>query len=303
MENQENMNQAQQPETAQPVETPVAPAETTETAAPKTEGAHNRKKGPSKKRMALTFCIGLAFISLVVWGVWSLGSWTVGHFRAGQVYSEGVTTESIAAAATLHDQLAEVEPDSKEYFRILLANFVMQDVPPFAHVDDLDSEYIVSYGLWQTITLNNSQGILAPGENGGYRIPKKLVEKLATYYVEYTDSIKHQNVSICGDFKYNSLNRTYSVPASYPTDYLIPKVVNVELNEENNTAEVTVDCYQYNDVDEDPTAKEVNFRKREIYTLKKMGNTAVNEASIEAVRYTIVSMKQAEKTTENNEKD
>lgn len=306
MENKENIGQPETPET-QPV-TAETPAEVTPEATPaetvEQEPKASRSKRPSKKRMALTFCIGLAFISLVVWGAWAAVSGFIGLFRAGDVYSEGVDTESIAAAATLHDRLIEVEADSEEYFEILLANLVMQDLPPFFSVNDIDSEYIISYGLWQTITLNNSQGILAAGEDGqAYRVPKKLVEKLATYYVEYTDPIQHRTVDICGEFKYNKLNGTYTVPASYPTDYLVPKVVDVTLNEENNTAEVTVDCYQYNDVDEDPTAKEVNFRKREVYTLKKMGNTSAAEASVEEVRYTVISMKQVEKTLDSENKE
>ncbi len=276
----------------QPVETPAEkPAEK-----PKS----NR---PSKKRMALTFCIGLAFICLVCWGAWAGVTGVIGLFRAENVYSEGVDTESIAAAATLHDQLISVEADSEEYFEILLANFVMQDAPPFANINDLDSEYIVSYGLWQTIALNNSQGILAAEDGQAYRVPKKLVEKLARYYADYTDPIRHASVELCGEFKYNKFNGTYTVPLSYPTDYLIPKVVSVELNPDDNSAVVTVDCYQYNDVDEDPTEKEVNFRKRQVYTLKKSGNTVPAEASVEETRYTIVSMSQAEKTAQESESE
>lgn len=254
--------------------------------------------------MALTFCIGLAFIVLVIWCLYLAVSGIVGLFRAGDVYSEGVDTAGIVAAATLHDQLISVEADSEEYFEILLSNFVMQDIPPFNNVNDLDSEYIISYGLWQTISLNNSQGILATGEDGqAYRVPKKLVEKLAKYYVEYTDPIRHKSVDICGAFKYNKLNGTYTVPMSYPTDYLVPNVVSVELNSDDNTAVVTVDCYQYNEVDEDPTAKESNFRKREVYTLKKAGNTSPAEASVEEVRYTIISMSQTEKTLDSTSKE
>ncbi len=252
--------------------------------------------------MALTFCIGLVFIVLVVWLAYSMIAGVVGLFRAGDVYTEGVDTESITAAATLHDRLIQVEADSEEYFEILLSNFVMQDMPPFASVDDLNSEYIISYGLWQAIALNNSQGILAAGEDGQtYRVPKKLVEKLALYYADYSDTIQHKTVDICGNFKYNKLNGTYAVPISYPTDYLIPKVVSVEFNKDDNTAIVTLDCYEYNDVDEDPTAKEVNFRKREVYTLKKAGNTVPAEAAIEETRYQIVSMKQVEKEANENQ--
>ena len=266
------------------------------------ETAHSKQ--PTKKRMALTFCIGLAFIALVIWCLYLMVSGVIGLFRAGDVYTEGVSTKTVVAATALHDQLASVEADSEEYFEILLGNLVMQDVPPFTNVNELDSKYIISYGLWQTITLNNSQGILATEEDGqAYRIPKKLVEKLATYYVEYTDPIKHMNIDVCGEFKYNNLNGTYTVPASYPADYLIPNVVSVELDEEQNTAVVTVDCYQYNDVDEDPTAKESNFRKREVYTLKKAGNTSATEAAVEEVRYTVISMSQAEKPVDSDSKE
>ena len=256
---------------------------------------------PSKKRMALTFCIGLAFIALVVWLIVSLISGLIGLFRA-DVYSEGVDTDTIAAAITLQDQLAAVEADSEEYFEILLDNFVMQDVPSFTSINELDSEYLISYGLWQAITLNNSQGVLASGEDGqAYRVPKRLVEKLAGYYTDYTAAYKHRNMTVCGDFTYNRLNGTYTVPQSYPTTYLIPKVVDIQLDEANHAAQVTVDCYEYNAVDEDPTANEKNFRKREIYTLKKVANTDEAELAVEELHYQIVSMRQTEKTASDAE--
>ena len=259
---------------------------------------------PSKKRMALTFCIGLVFIVLVVWGVVSLIGGIIGLFRAENIYSEGVDTDNIAAALTLKDQLSAVEADSEEYFEILLDNFVMQDMPSFTNVNDLDSEYLISYGLWQAITLNNSQGVLASGEDGqAYRVPKRLVEKLANYYVNYTEPYQHGNVEVCGAFTYNRLNGTYTVPMVYPTEYLVPNVVEIELHEDDNTATVTVDCYAYNETDEDPTAKESNFRKREVYTLKKAGNTSAAEAAVEEVRYTVISMSQAEKPVDSDSKE
>ena len=254
---------------------------------------------PDKKRMALTFCIGLAFIILVIWGVVALISSIVGLFHAGDVYSEGVDTDSISAASALYDNLSSVEADSEEYFEILLDNFVMQDMPSFTNINELDSEYLISYGLWQTIALNNSQGVLSTGADGSsYRVPKRLVEKLANYYTDYTAEYKHKSVSLCGDFTYNSLNGTYTVPSSYPSEYLIPNVVDIALDEENQTAQVTVDCYQNNDVDEDPTANEVNFRKREVYTLKKVSSSDTVELAVEEMHYQIVSMRQVEKTTE-----
>ncbi len=259
---------------------------------------------PSRKRMALTFCIGLAFIILVVWGIVSIIGGIVGLFHADDIYSEGVDTDNIAAALTLKDQLDAVEVDSEEYFEILLDNFVMQDMPSFTNINELDSEYIISYGLWQAITLNNSQGVLASGEDGqAYRVPKRLVEKLANYYVDYGEPYQHGNVEVCGAFTYNRLNGTYTVPVIYPTEYLIPNVVEIEMHEDDHTVTVTVDCYAYNDVDEDPTAKESNFRKREIYTLKKVASKDAAELAVEELHYQIVSMKQAEKLSDNSGED
>lgn len=266
------------------------------------DNMENTKAHPSKKRMALTFCIGLAFIALVVWGIVSIIGGIVGLFHADDIYSEGVDTDNIAAALTLKDQLDAVEPDSEEYFEILLDNFVMQDMPSFTNINDLDSEYIISYGLWQAITLNNSQGVLASGEDGqAYRVPKRLVEKLANYYVGYTEPYQHRNIEVCGTFTYNRLNGTYTVPMTYPTEYLIPNVVEIVPHEDDNTVTVTVDCYAYNDVDEDPTAKETNFRKREIYILKKVASKEERELAVEELHYQIVSMKQVEKIASSNE--
>lgn len=259
---------------------------------------------PSRKRMALTFCIGLAFIALVIWLLVSIISGIVGLFHADDIYSEGVDTDNIAAALTLKDQLNAVEADSEEYFEILLDNFVMQDMPSFTNINELDSEYIISYGLWQAIALNNSQGVLASGEDGqAYRVPRRLVEKLANYYVDYDQPYQHKNIEVCGAFTYNRLNGTYTVPVVYPSEYLIPNVVQIEKHQDDNTVTVTVDCYAYNEVDEDPTAKESNFRKREVYTLKKVASTDAAELAVEELHYQIVSMKQVEKTVGENGED
>lgn len=257
------------------------------------------QKRPSKKHMILTFCIGLVAIILAIWLLVALIMGIVGIFHAGDVYSEGVDTDSITAASVLKDQLDGIEPDSEEYFEILLTNLVMQDIPTFTEPNELDSEYVISFGLWQAITLNNSQGILSSGEEGQiYRVPKSLVEKLATYTLDYTDKFEHKNVDLCGTFTYNKLNGTYAIPVTYPADYLIPKVTDIAKNEKDGTVEVTVNCYQYTEEIDDPTEDEANFRKCEIFTLKKAENKDEAEKAIEPEHYTVLKMKQAEKKTE-----
>ncbi len=254
----------------------------------------------SKKRMAITFTIGLATIVLVVWGLWAAIAGFIGLFRDGDLYVEGVSTESIPAAIVLQDRLSSVEPESAEYFEAVLERFVMQDVPPFASVGELPSEYVISFGLWQCISLNNSRGVLNPSDEG-YRVPRELVEKLANYYVGYEEKFEHRTMDLCGTFVYNDWNDTYSIPVSYPTDYLVPDVVDVKLDSGTGTAEVTVDCYRYNEIDEDPTANEHNFAKREVYVLKKVVSETSADHEIEATHYQIVSMKRVERTSETTE--
>lgn len=261
------------------------------------------RKKPSKKHMALTFCIGLAFIVLVVWFVVEMILGIYNIFHAGDIYSEGVDIDTISAASALSDSLGSVEKDSKDYFDILLSNFVMQDMPPFEDINELDSEYIVSYGLWQTISLNNSQGILSTGETAQtYRVPKSLVEKMATYHLHYTGKIKHKSVELCGNFAYNKFNGTYTVPAVYPTDYLVPKTVEIVRDDGVGTVTLTVDCYAFSSMEEDPTANEDNFRKREIITLKTVENINESDSAVESGRYQIVSMKEAERSASVEDK-
>ena len=254
------------------------------------------KTKTSKAHMALTFTIGLVFIALVVWFIVSLIGGIVNIFHAGNLYSEGVTAGDISAASALSDQLASVEPDSEAYFEILLSNIVMQDMPAFKKIDDLDSQYLISYGLWQTITLNNSQGILSIGEDGQqYRVPKALVEKMARYYMPFSKKLEHQEVILCGEFAYNRFNGTYTVPNSYPANYLVPKVVAIKQNTEMALVEVTVDCYTTDGSMEDPAADEDNFRKRVVYTLARTKNTETADIAVETEHYTVVSMMQADK--------
>lgn len=253
-------------------------------------------KRPSKGHMALTFCIGLAFIALVVWFLVELIGGIVSIFRAKNVYSAGVDTASISAASALSDALSAEKEDSEGYFQVLLSNLVMQDVPEFKKADDLDDQYIISFGLWQAISLNNSQGILAMGDGDqNYRIPKALVEKMASYYLPYTHKLSHQEVMVCGEFQYNKFNGTYVVPSSYPTSYLMPKVTKVEQNESAGTVSVYVDCYQYDVQTENPTENKDLYKKSEIYTLKKAENTQEEDQAVEAQRYTVISMSLADK--------
>ncbi len=249
---------------------------------------------PGKAHIALTFCVGLAFISLVVWFIVEMILGIASIFHAKNVYSAGVDASAISGASALSEQLAAVTPESKEYFEILLADFIMQDPPVFKNAGELDSVYGISYGLWQAIALNNTQGILAVGEEDQqYRVPKALVEKMARYYLPSLGKLDHQSVEICGEFAYNKFNGTYTVPQSYPTDYLVPKVVSVGALTENDTLDVTVDCYKNN---ADPTEPVENGEKvkQVIVTLKKTENTAKEDLAVEQYHYTILSMRSEE---------
>ena len=252
-------------------------------------------KRPGKGHMALTFCIGLAFITLVVWFIVELILGIASIFHAKNIYSAGVDASAISGASAFADQLAAAKPDSAEYFEILLSNFVMQDPPVFKNPGELDSVYGVSFGLWQAISLNNSQGILAVGEEDQqYRVPKSLVEKMARYYMPGLPKLEHQSIEICGEFAYNKFNGTYTVPQSYPTDYLVPKVTAVGKLSENDTIDVTVDCCKgvaegTEDGDRGEKVKTV------VVTLKKTPNTEKEDLAVEEQRWTILSMRSEDK--------
>lgn len=244
------------------------------------------------KHKIFTFTIGLAFIVFVCFCVVGIAGRIYGVFNPSDIYSDDSYKTSLYGGSVYEAAYAEeYEEGSAEFFENYLQNFIRQDLPPFDDPSKINSDYIISFGLWQAITLNNSQGVYTYNNKGNFRVPASDVEMYASYCLDYASKIKHHSVDICGEFKYNSLSKTYTIPSAGVGEYLIPDVIDVKEGE-NDTYILTVDCYNESLMSsEDATNDPDNFIRRVIITVQDMGIQNYNAQTGNPVpRYMILSM-------------
>lgn len=245
----------------------------------------------SNWRKMLTFMVGLAFICAVCWCVGLIAKRIYRVFVPDNIYSDPSYATNLDGASVYEGVFDEtVEEGSTEFFETYIGNMIKQDMPDFDDPLDLNDEYIISYGLWQAITLNNTQGgIYTYDDKGRFRVPADDVEMFATYCFDFPRKMDHRTVEICGEFKYNIFNKTYTVASAGVESSLIPDVINVETGE-NDTYIITVDCYDDNMLSADPTNDPMNFKKRVLITLQDMGQTFAVETGAPIHRYIFLSM-------------
>lgn len=247
----------------------------------------------------LTFLIGLAFLSACGFLVF-LGVRGIYHrFKPADIYLENVDPNLIWAGAAFDEVRASgMEEGTAEYFELYLANFVRQDFPGFTSPLGLDTDYFVSFGIWQAIKVNG-QGVYNMKEDGSFLVPKADVEKYALYSFDYPGKITHRDVEVCGFFDYDSLNGCYKVTSeAMNATYMVPDVIDVKLDEATQTYTLTVDCYYQeglteNDATEDPT----KFAKRLSINLQKIDESMnINEQETLVTNYLFSSCSLVDET-------
>lgn len=260
---------------------------------------HSKKKNSIGKNLhkGITFSIGLVTIGLVLWGMISLGMGVYRMFRPAGIYAVGVDPYFISGASPLLTRLSETEAESEEYFETLLQNFVRQDFPDFATAEELNDDYLISFGLWQAITLQNTDGVFNYGESGNILVPGNMVEKLSTYYFDRAEKLHHRSVELCGSFAYNQLNGCYTITAAGVSSYLLPDVVSITKSEDGTSVTLVVDCYESSGMEEgDVTENQANFRKRVEITLQNVAVAEPAEVALEESRYMFTSLKTVQRT-------
>ena len=239
----------------------------------------------------LTFCIGLAFLSFCGVLIW-MGADRVYHlFKPENIYEKGVDPDLIWEGAAFDDLRASgLEEGSKEYYEEYISNFVKQDFPGFSDPLELNTDYFVSFGIWQAIKVN-AQGVYATDGEGIIRIPKADVEKYAFYNFNYVGDIKHHSVETGGGFEYESLSGCYKVSSAMGNTFLVPNVLDVKENDETGEVTLLVDLY-YNDglTAEDITQDASKFAKRISIGMQKVEeNMIINDAETPVVNYLFTS--------------
>lgn len=243
-------------------------------------------------RKIFTFCVGLAFIGAVFFCVGYAASRIYRVFVPNNIYSDENYKTSLYGGSvyeTVTDETAK--EGSAEFFENYIQNVIRQDMPDFDDPMDLNDEYIISFGLWQAIKLNNAQGVYTYDSRGNFRVPKKDVSMFALYCFDFARNIDHRSVNVCGNFSYNMINNTYKIKSAGVESYLIPDVIDVKEGE-NDTYILTVDCYEDKMMMvEDPTNNPANFYKRVELTLQDMGIQSYSDETGNPVhRYLILSM-------------
>ncbi|MBR6794245.1 MAG: hypothetical protein IKM48_07840 [Clostridia bacterium] len=252
----------------------------------------------------LTFMIGLVFLAFCAFML-VLGINRVYHmFKPANIYLENVDPDLIWAGAAFDEvRAAEMEEGSADYFQLYIANFVRQDFPGFTSPLGLDTDYFVSFGIWQAIKVNG-QGVYNMKEDGSFLIPKADVEKYARYSFDYPGKITHRDVDICGNFNYDSLSGCYKVGSdAMNATYLVPKILDVKFDEETNLYTISVDCYYQEGLsEEDATKDPTKFAKRLSITVQKVEEVmTINDAETTVTNYLFNSCALVDETvTESN---
>ena len=265
----------------------------------------------------LTFSIGLVFLAGCAFLLFLGGKRVYRMFRPEHIYEEGVDPDLIWKGAAFDElRAAGLETDSKEYFEQFIANFVKQDFPGFSDPLELNTDYFVSYGIWQAIKVNG-QGVYATDKEGIIRIPKADVEKFARYNFDFVGEIKHRDVETGGGFQYESLSGCYLVSSAMGNTFFVPDVLDVKKDDAGNVT-LLVDLY-YNDglTSDDVTKDSSKFVKRISVTMQQTEEMmSINGNDVPVTNYVYTSCalvdetvsdkpvaEETKKTEEKEEKD
>lgn len=235
--------------------------------------------------------VGLAFIGTVFFcvGLFAVKIYRV--FVPNNIYTDKQLETSLYGGSVYEAQTEDApEEATAEFFEDYITNLIRQDMPDFTDPLELNDEYLISFGLWQAIKLNNSQGVYTFDSKGRFKVPRDDVEMFAQYCFDFPRKFDHRTVKICGEFSYNFLNKTYKIRLSGTQTYLVPDVIKVEQGE-NDTYILTVDCYEGSLITaEDPTNDPSGFYKRVKVTLQDMGIQDYTAVGNPVHRYIFLSM-------------
>ena len=233
-----------------------------------------------------TFFIGLAFLSLCALLLFLGGRGVYRMFKPQNIYQQDPAL--FPGSAPFEDvRSSGYEEGSAEYFELYIANFVKQDFPSFTDPLALNTDYFVSYGIWQAIKVNG-QGLYTTNEDGDFLIPKADVEKYARYSFDYAGKITNRSVNVCGAFNYDKLSGCYKVKTtSMEQTTLVPDVIDVKFDEATSVYTITVDCYYQEGLSEEDVTKDpTKFAKRLSVTMQKIEEVLEDETVYTNYLYT-----------------
>ncbi len=248
-----------------------------------------------------TFCIGLAFLAGCAFMIYLGGNWVYRQFKPAHIYEEGVDPDLIWKGAPFDElRAAGLEVGSKEFFERYIDNFVKQNFPSYTNALELNTDYFISYGIWQAISVNG-QGIYAYQDDGSFLVPKEDVEKYARLNFDFVGEIPFRDVEVCGAFNYERLSGCYRVVPDEKPALLVPKILEVKYDETQGIYTLLVDCYVSDGLtEEDVTADASKFSKRISITLLEHDEThEINGQEVTVTDYYYTSCALVDETIDN----
>ena len=122
-----------------------------------------------------------------------------------------------------------------------IASLVSLNFPDFTDIKAVENDYIIAYGVWESLKNPAFAGGAVASEDRVY-VTAESVEKVAKEELGYDSALNHHSLEQFGDFKFDVITSRYSAP-SYGIDVAgYAKVKSCEV--EGDTIELTVDCYQ-----------------------------------------------------------
>ena len=154
---------------------------------------------------------------------------------------EQATAERVAQMFTGQevDYAALMEGDT--LYAGTIASLVSLNFPDFTDIKAVENDYIIAYGVWESLKNPAFAGGAVASEDRVY-VTAESVEKVASEELGYDSVLNHHSIERFGDFKFDVITSRYSAP-SYGIDVAgYAKVKSCET--EGDIVELTVDCYE-----------------------------------------------------------
>ena len=151
---------------------------------------------------------------------------------------EQATAERVAQMFTGQevDYAALMEGDT--LYAGTIASLVSLNFPDFTDIKAVENDYIIAYGVWESLKNPAFAGGAVASEDRVY-VTAESVEKVASEELGYDSVLNHHSIERFGDFKFDVITSRYSAP-SYGIDVAgYAKVKSCET--EGDIVELTVD--------------------------------------------------------------
>ena len=151
------------------------------------------------------------------------------------------TTERVAQMFTGQEVDYTTLAEGDLLYAGTIASLVTLNFPDFTDIKTVENDYIIAYGVWESLKNPAFTGGAVASEDRVY-VTAESVEKVARQELGYDSALNHHSLEQFGDFKYDVITSRYSAP-SYGVDVAgYAKVASCSITGE--VAQLTVECYQ-----------------------------------------------------------